>query len=446
MIDDEATNNIIAWQSDGASFQIKDRENLTEKVLPEHFRHRHYTSFQRQLNHFGFSCWRKAKGGTLYKAKLFTRDKPENASMMSRRKSGLTKLFTRDKPENANMMSRRKSGLTASDDSTATLLPHAEVQKDSLPQILASARMATTKFLLNLRQVVDDIGNCSTVSWSPNGDAFQIRDILAFVQHIMPTYFADMDYLGFQHQLTALGFACCQTKGIHAYANAFFRKDNLAATLEIVDRLNLPLEQNHTASTNQSTSGAQETQEQYKIGIYDPEQRKARIRKFHEKRRRRNWSKKVKYSCRKKSAAIRPRVKGRFAKSSDDLEEGDNPSGDYKSERREEEEGGIEGGIHALEEGGIDDLSHDLPDMNPGMGNMMDDVAVHPNEPYIEQRMDHATAMEALLRHTSSGMHEPEVLREYHTTESADCASAFSQSIAVVHHQGIPMDDVGTVV
>lgn len=54
-----------------------------------------------------------------------------------------------------------------------------------------------------------------------------------------------------------------------------------------------------------------------RIGIYLPEARKARIARFHEKRARRIWRKRIKYDCRKKLADSRPRIKGRFVKRSD---------------------------------------------------------------------------------------------------------------------------------
>ncbi|GLE03763.1 hypothetical protein PINS_up012665 [Pythium insidiosum] len=51
-----------------------------------------------------------------------------------------------------------------------------------------------------------------------------------------------------------------------------------------------------------------------KIGIYSPEQRRERIRRFHEKRKQRVFHKRVKYDCRKRLAIACPRIKGRFVK------------------------------------------------------------------------------------------------------------------------------------
>lgn len=54
-----------------------------------------------------------------------------------------------------------------------------------------------------------------------------------------------------------------------------------------------------------------------RIGIYLPDDRKARIARFHAKRAKRIWRKRIKYDCRKKLADSRPRIKGRFVKRSD---------------------------------------------------------------------------------------------------------------------------------
>jgi hypothetical protein len=58
-----------------------------------------------------------------------------------------------------------------------------------------------------------------------------------------------------------------------------------------------------------------------RIGIYLPDARKARIARFHAKRKMRIWRKRIKYDCRKKLADSRPRIKGRFVKRSDMDEE-----------------------------------------------------------------------------------------------------------------------------
>mmetsp|Transcript_18285 Transcript_18285/g.52048 ORF Transcript_18285/g.52048 Transcript_18285/m.52048 type:complete len:395 (-) Transcript_18285:140-1324(-) len=53
-----------------------------------------------------------------------------------------------------------------------------------------------------------------------------------------------------------------------------------------------------------------------RIGIYTPAERAAIINRFHGKRSRRMWKKKIRYNCRKSLADRRMRVKGRFVKRS----------------------------------------------------------------------------------------------------------------------------------
>lgn len=52
----------------------------------------------------------------------------------------------------------------------------------------------------------------------------------------------------------------------------------------------------------------------FKIGRYTLEERRSRICRYRQKRNERNFSKKIKYACRKTLADSRPRVRGRFAK------------------------------------------------------------------------------------------------------------------------------------
>ena len=50
------------------------------------------------------------------------------------------------------------------------------------------------------------------------------------------------------------------------------------------------------------------------VGIYNSQQRAAKLHRFHQKRLARKWKKKIRYDCRKNLADKRVRVKGRFVK------------------------------------------------------------------------------------------------------------------------------------
>ncbi|MCL7024636.1 hypothetical protein MKW94_021363 [Papaver nudicaule] len=51
-----------------------------------------------------------------------------------------------------------------------------------------------------------------------------------------------------------------------------------------------------------------------KVGRYTAEERKERIERYRSKRNQRNFTKKIKYACRKTLADSRPRIRGRFAR------------------------------------------------------------------------------------------------------------------------------------
>ena len=51
-----------------------------------------------------------------------------------------------------------------------------------------------------------------------------------------------------------------------------------------------------------------------RVGKYSAQERASRIRRYKEKKECRNFSKKIKYACRKTLADSRPRIRGRFAR------------------------------------------------------------------------------------------------------------------------------------
>ncbi|KAL1368369.1 uncharacterized protein LOC107474385 [Arachis duranensis] len=73
-----------------------------------------------------------------------------------------------------------------------------------------------------------------------------------------------------------------------------------------------------------------------KVGKLSVEQRKEKIHRYMKKRNERNFSKKIKYACRKTLADSRPRVRGRFAKN-DDFGENHRPACSNHEEDDEEE-------------------------------------------------------------------------------------------------------------
>ncbi|OVA02325.1 CCT domain [Macleaya cordata] len=71
---------------------------------------------------------------------------------------------------------------------------------------------------------------------------------------------------------------------------------------------------NTTPLTSEITTLEEST---YKVGRLSVEERKEKIHRYMKKRNERNFSKKIKYACRKTLADSRPRVRGRFAKNDD---------------------------------------------------------------------------------------------------------------------------------
>jgi len=75
---------VVRWEEHGRAFRIIDAEKFAEEVLPLYFRHSKLTSFQRQLNLYGFRRITKGEDqGSYYHAK-FQKGKPNSVSEIRR--------------------------------------------------------------------------------------------------------------------------------------------------------------------------------------------------------------------------------------------------------------------------------------------------------------------------------------------------------------------------
>lgn len=55
MLENTATDDIIAWHKSGQSFLIHDKPRFIAELLREYFNHQSFPSFHRQLNNYKFS-------------------------------------------------------------------------------------------------------------------------------------------------------------------------------------------------------------------------------------------------------------------------------------------------------------------------------------------------------------------------------------------------------
>ncbi|CAM9278036.1 unnamed protein product, partial [Discosporangium mesarthrocarpum] len=63
---DEEDSEIVDWMPDGQGFQVKDMVRFCSEVIVKYFNHCKFTSFQRQLNLYGFKKRRGDRAGAFY--------------------------------------------------------------------------------------------------------------------------------------------------------------------------------------------------------------------------------------------------------------------------------------------------------------------------------------------------------------------------------------------
>lgn len=78
---------LISWSQSGKAFRIEDVTLFSTRVLPKYFRTNKFSSFQRNLNLYGFSKVRRGPDADMYAHPSFLRGRPEILSELKKCKS-----------------------------------------------------------------------------------------------------------------------------------------------------------------------------------------------------------------------------------------------------------------------------------------------------------------------------------------------------------------------
>jgi hypothetical protein len=82
---DPANADALEWCGDGDQFEIRCPDKMSRDVLPKYFRHNNFSSFQRQLNYFGFRKTGRGTRGCLYYHEDFCLHRPHDVLRIRRK-------------------------------------------------------------------------------------------------------------------------------------------------------------------------------------------------------------------------------------------------------------------------------------------------------------------------------------------------------------------------
>ncbi len=100
LLTEKKVQEIICWMPHGRCFKVKNSKDFETSVMPVYFTHTKITSFQRQLNLYGFKRLTKGPDRGSYYHELFLRGMPKLCTRMKRQKVKGTGIKPLPDPEN----------------------------------------------------------------------------------------------------------------------------------------------------------------------------------------------------------------------------------------------------------------------------------------------------------------------------------------------------------